>query len=92
MALVYRQPAALLLATHRHPLPRLPPRPWTERDLPDVIRAARVQAGLDKVTLGRRLRRSGQAVRSWETGRTRPPLETRRRLERVLHLPHGSLA
>lgn len=91
MAVIYRQPAADLLAQRAEPLPRLPERPWSEDDVPAVLHGLRVRAGLSKVAVGRRVGRSGQAVRGWETGLTRPGTDTRLRLEAVFGVPPGSL-
>lgn len=92
MAAVYRTPLAAVLAMADIALPALPPhRPWRGGDVSAGIRAARLAAGLSKKGLGIAVMRSGQAVDQWERGRRLPDQATRRRLERVLHLPAGTL-
>ncbi|RFU18820.1 helix-turn-helix domain-containing protein [Geodermatophilus marinus] len=93
MATAYRRPPEQLLAACGIELPDLPDgAPWRAADLPEAIRVARMAAGMTKVELGRVLGRSGQAVRSWEVGRSRPSEVTCRRLEAVCGLPAGSLS
>jgi transcriptional regulator with XRE-family HTH domain len=92
MAAAYQRPTAELLAHCGIDLPAFPSgTPWCPADLPHVIRAARMAAGLTKAQLGRVVGRSGQAVSAWEVGRTRPSAVTCRRLEAVFRFPAGSL-
>jgi transcriptional regulator with XRE-family HTH domain len=70
-------------------LPVPPRRRWRPEEFPETLRALRVVGGLSKVGLGRAVGRSGQAVASWEAGRTRPSPATYRRLEVVFGLPWG---
>jgi hypothetical protein len=42
----------------------------------DLIREARLRAGITQATLARRLRTTQPAVARWESGRSRPALET----------------
>jgi DNA-binding XRE family transcriptional regulator len=92
MAAAYRRPLPGILAASGIELLPLPAGArWRPEDVPDGIRAARTAAGLSKVALGRAVGRSGQAVRSWETGRSRPGPDSCRRLELVLGLPPGKL-
>jgi transcriptional regulator with XRE-family HTH domain len=92
MAAAYRRPVAEVLAACRIELFPLPPRRrWRPEDLPDGLRAARTAAGHSKDALGRAVGRSGQAVRGWESGRSRPAPDVCRLLEAVLGLPAGKL-
>jgi transcriptional regulator with XRE-family HTH domain len=89
MAVLYRRPVAELLRLREDIVPLPHGARWRPEDVPVAIRALRTAAGMSKVALGRVLGRSGQAVRSWETGRTRPTAATCRRLEAVFGLPAG---
>lgn len=92
MATVYRRPARDVIAAcgiQLRPIPRHTP--WRMADVPRGIAAARLAAGLTKLEMGRAVGRSGQAVLGWETGRSHPPPDVRRRLELVLGLPVGTL-
>jgi transcriptional regulator with XRE-family HTH domain len=92
MAAAYRRPVSEVLSACGIALLPLPAGVrWRPEDLPKALRAARIAAGLTKVALGRAIGRSGQAVRSWETGRSRPGPAVCRRLEVVLGLPAGKL-
>jgi len=92
MALLYRRPLRELLDLCGIRLAPLPAgRPWRSEDVAEGLRAARTAVGLSRAGLGRVVDRSGQAVRGWEEGRTLPAAPTRRRLERVLGLPVGTL-
>ena len=91
MAAVYQRTVAEVLRCSGTELRPLPPTPWSADQLPDVLQALRAAAGLTKVEVGRAVGRSGQAVRSWEIGRTRPAPATLRGLEVVLGLPPGRL-
>jgi len=92
MAAAYRRPVPVVLAACGIELLPFPAGVrWRPEDVPDGLRAARLAAGLTKVDLGRAVGRSGQAVRGWETGRSRPGPGTCRRLEAVLGLPAGTL-
>jgi transcriptional regulator with XRE-family HTH domain len=91
MAVVYRRPPGQLLRFSSDVTPLPPGYRWRPEDLPQAVQALRTAAGLSKVELGRLLGRSGQAVRAWETGRTRPTAATCRRLEAVFGLPAGKL-
>jgi DNA-binding XRE family transcriptional regulator len=92
MAAAYRRPVSEVLSACGIALLPLPAGVrWRPEDLPEALRAARIAAGLTKVALGRAIGRSGQAVRSWETGRSRPGPAVCRRLEVVLGLPAGKL-
>ena len=92
MAAVYRRPVVEVLTACRIDLLPLPPRGrWRPEDVPEGIRASRTALGLSKVALGSAVGRSGQAVRGWETGRSRPGPAMCRRLEVVLGLPDGKL-
>jgi transcriptional regulator with XRE-family HTH domain len=90
MAAAYRRPVEELL---RHSGREIRPLPvgarWRPEDVPAAILALRTAAGLTKVDFGRVVGRSGQAVRNWESGRTRPVADTCRRLETVFRLPAG---
>jgi len=90
MADLYGQPVDVLLRHGPAVLP-LPPAPWQPDDLPVLLLALRTRAGLTKADIGRRLGRTGQAVRSWEVGRARPTSATCRRLELMFRLPPGSI-
>jgi transcriptional regulator with XRE-family HTH domain len=93
MAAAYRRPVGELLSIIGHELVPLPPgASWGHADVPEAIRSLRTNAGLSKDGLGRLLGRSGQAVRSWETGRSRPMPATLRRLEVLFGLPVGRFA
>ena len=91
MAVAYRRSVGEVLRHSGTPVSPLPVAPWSADDLPAVITALRSTAGLTRAGLGRVLDRSGQAVHSWETGRSRPSPVTCRRLEAVLGLPTGLL-
>jgi transcriptional regulator with XRE-family HTH domain len=92
MASAYRRPVADVLTACGIELLPLPARVrWRPEELPEGIRAARTAAGLTKVALGRAIGRSGQAIRGWENGRSRPDVAMCRRLEVVLGLPAGKL-
>jgi transcriptional regulator with XRE-family HTH domain len=92
MAAVYRRPEAEMYGYCRLEPRRIRPgATWQPEDVPEGIRAARVAAGLTKVALGRAVGRSGQAVRNWEMGRTRPGPGTCRRLEAVFGFRAGQL-
>lgn len=52
----------------------------------DLIRAARLRAGLTQAELGRRLARPQSQIARWESGRVEPSLETLRRLVRACGL------
>src|SRR3954451_8383014 len=87
-----RRPVAEVLTACGIELLPLPARArWRPEDLPEGIRAARTAAGLSKVALGRAIGRSGQAIRGWENGRSRPDSAMCRCLEVVLGLPAGKL-
>ncbi|WP_369333791.1 helix-turn-helix domain-containing protein [Modestobacter excelsi] len=62
------------------------------RPLPDVLQALRSAGGMSRVDVGRAVGRSGQAVRGWETGRTRPTPGSLRRLEAIFGLAPGRLS
>jgi DNA-binding XRE family transcriptional regulator len=87
MATVYRRPPGgmLRMSDDIVPLPQGPR--WRAEDLPVVIRALRTAAGLSKVQFGRILGRSGQALRTWEIGRSKPTAPTCRWIEAVFGLP-----
>ena len=90
MAAAYRRPLGDVLAhggTQVAPLP--PGARWTPADVPQAVLALRTMAGLSKNGLGAALGRSGQAVRSWETGRGLPSAPAARRLEALFGLPPG---
>lgn len=91
MATVYRRPPEGLLRFSAGVVPLPAGARWRPEDVPQAIQALRTAAGMSKVQLGRVLGRSGQAVRSWETGRTRPTPTTCRRLEAVFGLSVGRL-
>lgn len=55
-------------------------------DSADLIRAARLRAGLTQAELGRRLGRPQSQIARWESGRVEPSLETLRRLIRACGL------
>lgn len=42
----------------------------------DLIRQARLRAGISQAELARRLRKAPSAIGRWERGEVRPPLET----------------
>jgi len=91
MAKLYGRPNQKMLELcHCDPSPLLPRQPWCADDIPAVITALRTAAGMSKEALGRCLGRSGQAVRGWESGRTRPRPVMCRRLEAIFGLPFGS--
>jgi len=93
MAAAYRRPVGDVLALTGHELVPLPPgSSWSRAEVPEAIRALRTTAGMTKDGLGRVLGRSGQAVRSWEAGRSRPTATTLRRLEVLFGLPAGRFA
>ena len=91
MAAVYQRTVTDLLVCSGTELYPVPATPWSADELPDVLRALRSARGLTKVAVGRAVGRSGQAVRSWETGRTRPAPATLQTLEVVFRLPRGRL-
>jgi transcriptional regulator with XRE-family HTH domain len=91
MSAVYRRPPRELLCFSGAVVPLPASCPWQPEDVPQAIQALRTAVGLSKADLGRMLGRSGQAVRAWETGRTRPAEATCRRLEAVFGLPAGTL-
>lgn len=57
----------------------------------DLLRQARLRAGLSQAELGRRVGRPQSQIARWETGRVEPSLETLRRLIRAcgLELTYG---
>lgn len=90
MAGAYRRPVADLLRYSGHDILPLPSgRCWQPEQVPQAILALRTAAGLTKTQLGRALGRSGQAVRSWEVGRSRPTQATYRRLELLFPVSRG---
>lgn len=90
MAVTYRRPLPHLLRDSGRELFPLPPGArWSPEQIPQVILALRTAAGMTKTGLGRELSRSGQAVRSWEVGRTRPTTATYRRLELLFPISRG---
>lgn len=89
MGKLYGQSLMEVLSHSGLVLPALPIGQWRPEDLPAVLQALRLAAGLSKVHLGRAVGRSGQAVAGWEAGRTRPSTALCRRLEIVLGLPAG---
>lgn len=90
MAVAYRRPLADLLRHSGHDIPPLPSGPcWRPEQVPQAILALRSAAGMTKTQLGRKLGRSGQAVRSWEVGRSRPTQATCRRLELLFPVSRG---
>ncbi len=48
-----------------------------------ILREARLRAGLTQAELGKRAGTTQSSVARWETGRSRPPLETLMRLVRA---------
>jgi transcriptional regulator with XRE-family HTH domain len=52
----------------------------------DLLKEARLRAGLTQEQLGRRVGRSQSAIARWETGRVQPSLETLRDLIRACRL------
>ena len=90
MARAYGRSVEELLPYSGSRLVPLPPRRrWTPEEVPQAIRALRTAAGLTTVGLGRAVGRSGQAVASWEAGRSLPMPGTFRRLEGVFALAPG---
>lgn len=90
MAVAYRRPIAELRRHSGRELLALPPgRDWRPEQVPQAILALRTAAGMTKTELGRALGRSGQAVRSWEVGRSLPTQATYRRLELVFPVSRG---
>jgi transcriptional regulator with XRE-family HTH domain len=90
MARAYGRPVDELLQHSGSRLLPLPPRRrWLTEEVPQAVRALRTAAGMTKVGVGRAVGRSGQAVASWEAGRTRPTPATCRRLEVVFGLAPG---
>ncbi len=71
------------------PAPRRPPRPATA-DAPVLVRA-RLEAGLDRVELGRALHVGPATVYQWERGNTRPPENLLPHLARQLGLGREEL-
>jgi transcriptional regulator with XRE-family HTH domain len=57
----------------------------------DLIRQARLRAGLTQRELGERIRRPQSQIARWESGRVEPSLETLRRVVRAcgLELTYG---
>lgn len=55
----------------------------------DLIREARLRAGLTQAELGRRLGRPQSAIARWERGRVAPSLETLRTIIRACGLELG---
>jgi transcriptional regulator with XRE-family HTH domain len=55
----------------------------------DLLREARLRAGLTQAELGRRVGRHQSAIARWESGRSRPSLETLRELIRACGLELG---
>ena len=49
----------------------------------DLLREARLRAGITQAELGRRVGRSASQIARWERGDVKPPLETLRELIRV---------
>lgn len=91
MAAAYGRPVSELLQHGGCQVLPLPPRRWRPEQVPAALTALRIGAGLSKVGLGRLVRRSGQAVAGWESGRCRPSSATCRRLETIYGLPAGRL-
>jgi transcriptional regulator with XRE-family HTH domain len=91
MAAAYQRSLSEVLRCSGTQIPPLPPAPWSTSELPEVLRALRSGGGWTKVELGRAVGRSGQAVRAWETGRTRPTREILVALEVVFGLAAGRL-
>lgn len=52
----------------------------------DLIREARLRAGLTQAELGRRVKRNQSAIARWESGRVTPSLETLRHVIRACGL------
>jgi len=52
----------------------------------DLLKEARLRAGLTQEQLGRRVGRSQSAIARWESGRVQPSLETLRDLVRACRL------
>ena len=55
----------------------------------DLLREARLRAGLSQAELGRRVRRSQSQIARWERGDVKPSLETLRELIRACGLELG---
>jgi transcriptional regulator with XRE-family HTH domain len=55
----------------------------------DLLREARLRAGLTQAELGRRLGRPQSAIARWESGRVEPSLETLRTIIRACGLELG---
>ncbi len=51
-----------------------------------ILREARLRAGLTQAELGKRAGTTQSSIARWETGRSRPPLETLMRLVRACGL------
>jgi transcriptional regulator with XRE-family HTH domain len=91
MAAAYQRSLSEVLRCSGTQISPLPPAPWSTSELPAVLGALRAAGGWTKVELGRAVGRSGQTVRSWETGRTRPTREILGALEVVFSLAPGRL-
>jgi transcriptional regulator with XRE-family HTH domain len=52
----------------------------------DLLREARLRAGLSQAELGRRVKRSQSQIARWERGEVKPSLETLRELVRACGL------
>jgi transcriptional regulator with XRE-family HTH domain len=90
MATAYGRSVGEVLQHSGQPSVPLPPGAvWRREDVPQAVRALRTAAGLTKDGLGQLLGRSGQAVRSWELGGSRPTPVSCRRMEALFQLPPG---
>lgn len=60
------------------------------KDIPPIIKAARIRAGMTQQELGERMgyegETAGATMRKWETGKTPVPMKKIRQLSAVLNL------
>lgn len=60
------------------------------KDIPPIIKAARIRAGMTQQELGERMgyegETAGATMRKWETGKTPVPMKKIRQLAAVLNL------
>jgi transcriptional regulator with XRE-family HTH domain len=92
LAGVYGVPVARVArAAGVNPPRLLDRRTWAPGDLPEVIEAVRLWAGLTQADVAERVSCSVASVRAWENARGVPGRTLRRRLERLYGLPEDEL-
>jgi transcriptional regulator with XRE-family HTH domain len=92
LARVYGVPVARVAGAAGVSPPRqLDRRTWAPGDLPEVLEALRLWAGMTQADVAERMSCSVASVRAWENARGVPGRTLRLRLERLYGLPEGDL-